>query len=44
MYTPEWRRSIAERFGREPEVLYFENPVTVDNLTGQVAVAQPHDA
>lgn len=44
VYTPEWRRSIAERFGREPEVLYFENPVTVDNLTGQVAVARPHDA
>lgn len=40
MYTEEWRRSIVERFGAEPEVSYFESPVIVDNVVGEIAVEQ----
>lgn len=31
VYTPAWRRMIADRYGAEPEILYFETPVIVDN-------------
>jgi hypothetical protein len=31
LYTPEWRRGLAERYGTEPEILFFETPVIVDN-------------
>ena len=33
VYTPEWRRMIADRYGAEPEITYFESPVIVDNET-----------
>jgi hypothetical protein len=36
MYTDEWRRSIAEKYGAEPSVTYFSSPVIVDNITGEV--------
>jgi hypothetical protein len=31
LYTAEWRRGLAERYGSEPEILFFETPVIVDN-------------
>src|SRR5215218_975648 len=31
MYTAEWRRMIADRYGTAPEISYFETPVIVDN-------------
>ena len=38
MYSAEWRASIAERYGREPDVRYFDSPVIVDNtLDAQAA-------
>ena len=36
VYTPEWRRQLAERYGAEPTVSYFETPVVIDNTTGEV--------
>ncbi len=33
-YSPEWRRAAAERYGVEPEIRYFEVPLTVDNGLG----------
>lgn len=33
VYSPEWRRTIAERYGADPEISYFESPVIVDNAT-----------
>lgn len=36
LYTSEWRKGIAQRLGAEPEVLYFETPVLIDNLTHEV--------
>jgi hypothetical protein len=31
MYTPAWKKMIAERYGSPPEVTYYETPVIVDN-------------
>lgn len=31
VYTAEWRRMIAQRYGAEPEILFFDTPVIVDN-------------
>ena len=31
MYSPEWKRMIAERYGTAPQISYFATPVIVDN-------------
>lgn len=38
VYTPEWKKMIAERYGAEPEILYYESPVIVDNATDEIKV------
>lgn len=35
-YSPDWRRTIEARFGAPPTITYFEAPVVVDNLSGDV--------
>jgi hypothetical protein len=30
-YTPEWRAMIAERYGAEPAIAWYDSSVTVDN-------------
>lgn len=37
MYTAEWRQHIARTYGVEPQVQYFETPVVVDNVIGDIA-------
>jgi len=36
VYTPEWRKSIEERYGTQPTITWFDSPVIVDNLTGEI--------
>jgi hypothetical protein len=36
LYTPEWKKSIEDRYGSPPTITYFESPVIVDNLTGAI--------
>jgi hypothetical protein len=36
LFTPEWRQFIKERYGAEPVISFFETPVLVDNLTGEI--------
>jgi len=36
LYTDEWRRFILDKYGAAPLVTYFESPVVVDNLTGEI--------
>jgi hypothetical protein len=36
LYTEEWRQFIREKYGSEPGVTYFESPVIVDNLAGEI--------
>jgi hypothetical protein len=40
-YSPEWRQTIAARYGAAPEITFFETPVIVDNsqLAGDSALA-----
>src|SRR5213075_455459 len=35
VYTSEWRNMIAERYGAQPEISYFQTPVVVDNTLGK---------
>jgi hypothetical protein len=36
VYTAEWRKMIAERYGSAPEISFFETPVIVDNDIGKI--------
>ncbi len=40
VYTAEWRKMIADRYGAEPEIEWLESPVTVDNVKGVVTSAK----
>lgn len=35
-YTPEWREHITKTYGADPQLQYFESPVIVDNVTGNI--------
>ncbi len=39
LYTEEWRAMIAERFGAEPKITFYETPVVVDNTADEVITA-----
>jgi hypothetical protein len=36
LYNADWRKFIMEKYGTEPTVIYFESPVIVDNLIGEI--------
>lgn len=36
LYTDEWARFIADKYGAQPTVTYFECPVVVDNIAGNI--------
>jgi hypothetical protein len=36
LYSDDWRRFIFDKYGTEPSIAYFETPVIVDNLTGEI--------
>jgi len=36
LYTEEWKQFILEKYGVLPSVTYFESPVIVDNITGEI--------
>jgi hypothetical protein len=36
LYTNDWRKFIADKYGAEPEVRYFATPVIVDNVIGEL--------
>jgi hypothetical protein len=38
VYTAEWRKMIADRYGAAPEISFFETPVIVDNSQGKAAL------
>ena len=35
-YNAGWRATVSAKYGSAPEVVYVENPVIVDNLTGRI--------
>jgi hypothetical protein len=36
LYTDDWKKFIVEKYGAEPSVQYFDTPVIVDNLIGEI--------
>ena len=36
LYTDEWKKYIVNKYGGEPSITYFESPVIVDNLVGEI--------
>ncbi len=36
LYTADWKNFILEKYGTEPSIAYFETPVIVDNLVGEI--------
>ena len=36
LYNVDWKKFIVERYGAEPSVTYFDSPVVVDNLAGEI--------
>ena len=36
LYTDEWKQFIFEKYGALPSVTYFETPVIVDNVIGEI--------
>ncbi|MDX1711930.1 MAG: YdhR family protein [Rhodovibrionaceae bacterium] len=37
-FDDDWRKLIEGRYGSRPQVHYFETPVVVDNVTGDIVV------
>jgi len=36
LYSDQWRAFVTEKYGSEPSVQYFETPVMVDNVAGDI--------
>jgi hypothetical protein len=36
LFTDDWKRFVAEKYGTEPSIQYFDTPVIVDNLVGEI--------
>ena len=36
VYTDDWKKFIVEKYGSEPLITYFESPIIVDNVTGEI--------
>lgn len=36
LYDDQWRSFVTEKYGSEPSVQYFESPVLVDNIAGEI--------
>ena len=37
VFDDTWRTLVREKYQSEPEILLLETPVTVDNVTGEIA-------
>jgi hypothetical protein len=38
-YSDSWKNTIAQRYGAQPEILFFETPVIVENAQQSAATA-----
>ena len=36
VYTDQWREYVRETFGEYPSLIYFETPLVLDNLAGEI--------
>jgi len=37
VYTTEWKTFVKGKYGNEPEIVYVDTPVQVDNEQGRIA-------
>ena len=37
MYTEAWQQFILEKYGAQPTLTYFETPVVVDTISGEIS-------
>jgi hypothetical protein len=37
VYTPEWKAFVKGKYGCDPEIVYVDTPVQVDNEQGRIA-------
>ncbi|MHB1343740.1 MAG: monooxygenase [Thermoleophilia bacterium] len=42
-YTDEWKEAIREKYGALPSVTYFDCPVVVDNVAGEIVIDERPD-
>lgn len=38
LYDNEWKKFIFDKYGSQPRITYFESPVIVDNLSGEIVM------
>ncbi|KPK29877.1 MAG: monooxygenase [Nitrospira bacterium SG8_3] len=36
LYTDDWKKFILDKYGSEPLITYYESPIIVDNVTGEI--------
>ena len=36
LYTQEWKKFIQDKYSSNPVITYFDSPVIVDNLLGEI--------
>lgn len=36
VYTPEWKAFVKGKYGNDPEIVYVDTPVLVDNEQGRI--------
>lgn len=39
LYTAEWEKFIFDKYGTLPSVAYFDCPLIVDNVAGEIVIA-----
>jgi hypothetical protein len=39
VYTAEWKKTVADKYGSPPTIEYLHSPVMVDNREGTISVA-----
>jgi hypothetical protein len=40
VYAGEWRERVVAHYGVEPQIMWFETPIVVDNVTRQICSHQ----
>lgn len=36
VYSGEWRERVEQLYGAKPDILWFDSPVMVDNVSGEI--------
>ncbi len=38
LYNAEWKAGVTAKYGAEPEIVYLDSPVMVDNTTAKITL------